>query len=305
MSKNIDRKYIHLFPYMIDHNQNTCGHGIVTTHDTSSQSSVFPGREIRLVLSRKFRPVKNYPRTITINCRCSKEHHKITYGLDGSIKLHAHDNIEELRSMSLFMGEKPRCLEVYDAWMGCTDPKKASNNWGDSTLSEIRNVIPTKARQTLNWIYLQSNRIDDRDDAVYSRQINRSRHRFNRERENARKTFDVKVQEFRKSITDAYFQDLAPLFYESNNLRRYVQRIPAGLSWFETVRKHKLDKLELFNSSGHRGMIFHAGINGREGFAVIYFKTVDERGRYIGHETKMATLLKPWNTNQWKVSSWL
>jgi len=282
--KNFQRRYLHLFPFMVDHNENHCGHHFVVDK-RATVSKVFPSKKIDLVKERRFNPCKNYPRTVTSKCRCSGQHHEITYGLDGSIILHAHDNVEELRTMALWTGEKPRCLEIYDAWMQCTNFKKVDHH-GDYVLQENRKILPPAARQTLNWLYKRKSYAASGE--VYSEQIRKARSRYTYQvRVGVEKSFDIKVKEFRYEKVVEYFGNTALLasFLGLYSRSRYSNTLEKN-SWFSLVRGNKLHELVLINENfSQPGKILHATkLDENTIVGVVGFVQLDDKRNVVAHK---------------------
>tara|TARA_R100001129_G_scaffold56172_1_gene38661 strand:+ start:1744 stop:2685 length:942 start_codon:yes stop_codon:yes gene_type:complete len=308
-----EQKYWHLFPYMTDHNHNTCGHTF-EEHKQRRYSAVFPSKLVNVVTARRFVPSGNFPRTVTTSVVCCKQRHAITFGIDGSIILHGPDTIEELKTMAMFSGEKPRRLQVYEAWMACTSFEEAKSNWGDHVLSQYRKDIPQVARQTLNWAYkTNSGHYTGDNPKIVNREIQLCRSQYRRSWEGGRKpSLQEKLQEHRYNLAKEYFGHLWSLF--NDMYRPYIctwkHRIDKQLKWFHTVRKLRLHQVKYVRTAddySNVGKVFDCfSFPGRsiktDVIATVVFRDrKDENKKEFCH----AHLVSDYNQRNWRIAEWL
>ena len=150
---NADKKYLHLFKFLTDHNGYHAGIVPDVLRSGAFRPSIFPKKgNGGFVIQRKFREDKKLPRTVTAQIRCCGRYHKITLGLDGKMTLHDHtEGVEALQAMKFFGDEKTRCLEVLEAWNTVMSP----TDYYD--MADIKKIIPAKFHPIVNWLERRQN----------------------------------------------------------------------------------------------------------------------------------------------------
>ena len=289
---NSDKKYLHLFQYLKDHNGYQAGIAPRTIRCRDTRPSFFQEKSSGIVIRRQFDSDKKLPRTVTAQIRCCGRYHKITLDLTGKMTLHDHtEGLEALQAMKFFGDEKTRCLEVLEAWNTVFHPT------GHYDMADVKKIIPAKLHPIVNWLERRQNYHHSDGERYRASAIHDARRYYSRDswdqssnyyRNPNYRDLGQRVHSYREKIIRDYFGDSNHDWKDYWNFPK-SWKIPEeavkNFGWFKRVRSLGLHKAVVLTDIG----MYFAG-------RPLVIDVLDEDRSFVSDLEERIVLLAPSST---------